>query len=105
MNVFTLDLEFVQAKVRGDEMVLLHNEIHELKYSWSYNDFEGIKLISWYELWIECLHQTLHVSPPHIVKIQKLWYLRNAVYIKLSEQFALFNLSKLIFAKSHYMTS
>ena len=46
MNVFTLDLEFVQAKVRGDEMVLLHNEIHELKYSWSYNDFEGIKLIS-----------------------------------------------------------
>ena len=61
MNVFTLDLEFVQAKVRGDEMVFLHNEIHELKYSWSYNDFEGIKLISWYELWIECTR--LYMSP------------------------------------------
>lgn len=44
MNVFTLDWEFVQANVRGDKMVFLRNEIHELKYFWSYNDYEGIKL-------------------------------------------------------------
>ena len=25
-------------------MVLVYNKIHEFKYSWSYNDFEGIKL-------------------------------------------------------------